>query len=350
MRQFFLSTLIFAACAGGLVMTKAHAADEPAKDAKKPAEAPTKGEKKPAETAAKDEKNPAEESRVKTDANGNTVIAVDDETQKRIGLKVEPLTATELTPEVKGYGSVVDPSPLTVAINDLATAEAAYNASSKELERLKTLKEQGNASDRVLQAAEAAAVRDQLLIQSAKDRLTLAWGKAIAEQKDLPEFVKLLTSLDSALVRINLAGGENLDSNPTSARILKLSGNPIEAQFLSIATTVDPQTQGQGFIFIVKNNEARLRPGEAVTGYLKVAGEPIKGMVIPREAIVRSEGKGWAYVQTGETVFTRREVPLDHLIEKGWFVTEGFAPNDRLVVAAAQALLSEERKGLIKAD
>jgi hypothetical protein len=321
------------------MVTQTHAADEPAKDAKKSADAP-----------AKEEQKPADESRIKTDAEGNTVVTVDDETQKRIGLKVESLAATELPPEIKGFGNVIDPTTLATALSNLATAEAAYNATSKELERLKTLKEQGNASDRALQAAEAAALRDQLLIQSAKDQLMLTWGKAVVEQKDLPGFVRSLTSVDSALVRLNLPAGEDIKSNPTGARVFRLSGRSVDAQFLAVAPGVDPLTQGQGYMFLIKPNQIGLRPGESVTGYIKIPGDPVKGVALPRDAVVRSEGRAWAYVQTGDTAFTRKEVPLDHPLENGWFVKEGFAPNDRVVVTGAQTLLSEERKASIKAD
>ena len=321
------------------MFTETRAVEESAKDTKKSADAP-----------AKEGQKSAEESRVKTDAEGNTVITLDDETQRSIGLKVEPIAATELLPEIKGFGNVIDPTTLAAALNNLATVEAAYNATSKELERLKTLKEQGNASDRALQAAEAAALRDQLLIQSAKDQLMLTWGKAMVEQKDLPGFVRSLTALDSALVRINLPAGEDIKSDPTGARIFRLSGKSVDAQFLGVAPGVDPLIQGQGYMFLVKPNEIGLRPGESLTGYLKIPGEPVKGMGVPRNAVVRSEGRAWAYVQTGDTAFTRKEVPLDHPLESGWFVKEGFAPNDRVVVTGVQTLLSEELKASIKAD
>jgi 2C-methyl-D-erythritol 2,4-cyclodiphosphate synthase len=50
-----------------------------------------------------------------------------------------------------------------------ALAQAAFTASSNELARLRMLSGQGNASTRALQTVEAAASRDQLLIQSIRD-------------------------------------------------------------------------------------------------------------------------------------------------------------------------------------
>ena len=84
-----------------------------------------------------------------------------------------------------------------------------------------------------------------------------------------------------------------------------------------------------------------------MVGYLKVPGAPLDGVVIPREAVVRTKGAGWVYVSdndTGES-FIRTEVALDHPTEAGWFVTQGVVAKDRLVVNGAQQLLSIELKG-----
>jgi hypothetical protein len=168
----------------------------------------------------------------------------------------------------------------------------------------------------------------------------------VADQKDLPSFIHDLTSLETALVRIDLPVGETLKEPPAGARIAKLSGAATEAVFLEMAPNVDPQMQGQGFIFLVRPNLPRLTSGEAVVGYLKIAGEPLAGVIIPRDAVVRVEGAGWMYVlNEGGEAFTRIEVPLDHPAEDGWFVTNGATASDHVVVMGAQQLLSLELKG-----
>jgi len=89
----------------------------------------------------------------------------------------------------------------------------------------------------------------------------------------------------------------------------------------------------------------RLTAGEAVVGYLQTPGEPIHGVAIPREAVVRAEGAGWIYVlNEGGEGFTRLEVPLDRPIEAGWFVTQGVAASNSVVVTGAQQLLSFEAR------
>ncbi len=280
---------------------------------------------------------------VSRDANGNAVVTISDKAQKDLGIQVKSPEAFQMSPEVKGYGKVLDPAPLAALVTELASSAAASAASSKELTRLKTLEGEGNASARALQTAEAVAQRDLLAVRSARERLALTWGQAVADQKDLPGFAQSLTSLAAALVRIDLPVGEAIEAPPVSARVATLSGQAAEAAFLEPAPNVDPQMQGRGFIFHLQPNSLRLTAGESVVGYLKIRGEPLAGVIITREAVVRTEGAGWVYVRNAAgDAFTRIEVPLDHPTDSGWFVAKGVSAADAVVVAGAQQLLSFE--------
>lgn len=304
------------------------------------------GPAKPAE-----EKPPAEEARVKRDDNGQVVIKMDDEAQGNMGLLVTKPEAGQLSPELKSYGRVLDPTPLAALLTELASVRAASTASSNEYARLKVLAGQGNASERALQTAEATALHDQLAIQSARERLALSWGKVVAARSDLAAFVQELASQDAVLVRLDLPAGEELKAPPLGARVFNLSGSSAEAEYLGSASTVDPQMLGRGSIFRIKPNALRLLPGEAVTGFIKILGEPIHGLIIPNNAVVRTEGAGWVYVlESGGDSFTRIGIALDHPLETGWFITKGVTTNQYVVTTGAQTLLSEELKASIKAD
>jgi hypothetical protein len=289
-------------------------------------------------------------SRVKSGANGETILALEREAQARIALRAEPLRPARFRPELRGFARTMDPAPLVAWVAELASAQAALAASEKEFERVKRLNDQANASDRALQAVEATARRDHIAVESIHLRLVSAWGTAIAEQPDLAVFVRSLASLESALVRIDLPAGQMPKATPAGARIVLASveGLPIPAQWLGPAPNVDPQMQGQGFLFLVKTNSQRLAPGSAASGYLQFEGEPVSGCIVPDSAVVRHAGRGWVYLQTGEDTFTRREIALDHRVEDGWFVSTGVAANQRVVVQGAQVLLSEEQKRQIK--
>jgi len=328
-KRFGFIIFVVVALAGGLVSTgtRCFAADEKAPSA----------DKKPAE----EDEGP----KITHDAKGNAVIKMSDEAQGDMGIKVEKPVATEINPELTAYGRVLDPAPLVSFASDLAVAQATYVASSNELTRLQTLQGQGNASARALQAAEATAARDQLAVKAARDKFKLAWGN-IGEQQNLAGLLQALTSLDAIIVRLDLPAGQTVQFEPTTARLVSLAGKETEARFLGRAAMVDPQLQGLGFLFLVQPNKTRLMPGQALTGFIKVPGEPMAGIAVPRASVVRAEGAGWVYVMNsdGES-FTRTRIPLDRVTGAGWFVTNGITATNYLVTTGAQQLLSTEQKG-----
>jgi hypothetical protein len=289
-------------------------------------------------------------SRVKHGPGGEPIITLDAETQRRLDLKVATLSRTNLSREMKAYGRVLDPAPLVALVNDIVTALAASRASSNEWARLKSLEQDQNASARTIQAAEAAALRDQAALNSARAKLELAWGNALAGLNDLPAFARSLATLQSALLRANLTAGESLTLQPAGVRVAALAADAesVEAQFVGPAPTVDPQTQMQGVLILLRENRGRLIPGAAVTAYLRLPGEPIPGSVVVREAIVRVAGHAWVYAQISSEVFSRREILLEQPVENGWFVPTSVAPKEPVVIVGAQQLLSEELKTLIK--
>ena len=288
-------------------------------------------------------------SHVKHGTNGETIITLDVATQKLMGLQTTALQPAELSPELKGYGRVVDAAPLTALVADLMSAQAASAASQAELIRLKTLAAQNNASERAVQAAEAAAARDQSQVVSTRLRLLAGWGHAIADRGDLPEFVHSLSSLTSALVELDLPAGQPVTAMPTGARLLTLAdeSKPIPAEFLSQAPMVDPQIQGRGFLFLLATNTSHLAPGAAVTGLLDMPGEKQTGIDVPRNAVIRFNGATWVYLQRSEENFERKEVALVTPLSSGWFVREGLKAQDKVVIVGAQELLSEEQKGQV---
>ena len=296
------------------------------------------------------EKPVASESEIRRNAGGETVITMDDEARKQIGLMILPLAAAQLQPEVKGYGRELDPALLSAAATELVSARATGEASQKELARLQALAGQNNASARALEAAQAAASRDAAQSELARMRFVVAWGKAIASREDLPDFLESLSSGESSLVRIDLLAGELLKTQPMGARLFVLSDetNSVEANFIGPATAVDAQTQGQGFLFLVKSRQTGFAPGAAVIGYLKISGDARSGVMIPRGAVVRFNGRPWIYLQMGGQTFVRREISEERPLAEGWFAAQGVKAGDLVVVSGAQMLLSEEQKYQIR--
>lgn len=284
------------------------------------------------------------ESHVVHGTNGETLLQLDKEAQERAGLKVAPLEAGELPPEIKAFGRVLDPAPLAAAVTESAAARAQFEASSRELERLKVLHSQNqNVSTRAVETAEAAAQHDRIAADAAQLRLFSAWGKSVAGESNLTAIVHQLVSQDAALVRVDVPLSQNLSGEPKAARLRPLSGrNLLPAEFIGPAVSVDVQTLGRGFLFLVRTNG--LAANAVVDAWLSVGGTAEKGAIVPHDAIVRHDGEAFIYVQNGDDQFAREKIELEHPVEKGWFV-DGLKPGIRIVIIGAQQLLSEELKG-----
>ena len=168
MKKIFLIVFLVAVIAGGAFWHEKHKAAE---GAAKPAAEKAAADKPDADDAAG--------TKVSRDDKGNVVITMDDDTQGDNGINVAKVEAVQLDAEIKGYGHVLDPAPLAALLTELASTQAAYAATSNELARLNTLAAQGNTSARAVQTGEAAARRDQLAVESAKDRLALGWEKPL---------------------------------------------------------------------------------------------------------------------------------------------------------------------------
>jgi len=279
----------------------------------------------------------------KADAQPRAGVTIDAQTQTRIGLKLESPVAAQWQPEVKGYGLVIDPATLATALVNLETVRSAAEVSGKELDRLKTLAD--NVSARTLEAAKGEAQRDALALQSALAKFKQDWGLALAADGELAKIQTAVASGSAALVRIDLPAGVTLSAPPASARIIALTDEtkPVTGEFAGATEGVNPQTQTRSYFFLVKGQA--LASGTAVTGYLRISGEPVSGVLVPADAVLRHEGRGWAYLQSGTNQFVRVEIPLDRLTDAGWFVSENLSATNVIVTAGAQTVLSAELSG-----
>jgi hypothetical protein len=270
-------------------------------------------------------------------------VTIDAATQARLGLEsVIPLPA-QWEPEVTAYGVVMDPAALAGAAAELTAASLTAEASAREYSRLELLASQNNASVRALETARTTAQQDELARVTGLAKFKAQWGSVLAGR--ITAILPLVSSNQAALVRMDLPAGDNPVVPPLSAQIMLSVGqtNPVSAQYLDTLPGVDPQSQGKSYLFLV--NDLSLPPNAAVTGFLRVPGEPVKGVTIPASAILRYEGRGWVYVQTGTNHFQREPIPLDYPVVDGWFVPDNQPITNGVVITGAQTVLSAELSG-----
>jgi hypothetical protein len=270
-------------------------------------------------------------------------VTLDAETQERLGLKIDSPVAAQWLPGIHATGRVANPLAFIAATADYETARVAATSSQAELDRTQKLVSQENATPRALEAAQAAAARDALALQSARAKFTADWGPQLAARTNLAALADELQAGDRSLLRLFLPVGVFPKPLPASAIIYPFGGdtNAIAAELVD-DLNVDPNSQVQALLFSVGR---KLSPDLSVSARLRTSGEAVSGLVVPVGAVLRYEGRGWVYVQTATNQFVRAEVSLDRLLENGWVVSENLSATNRIVVTGAQSVLSADMSG-----
>jgi hypothetical protein len=286
--------------------------------------------------------------------NGETVLTLDGETQSKLGLKVALLQETSMR------GNLTVPA-VVISVQDLVTLRTSYveaqsrlekaqanaEVARKEYDRLKALfREDQNASQKALQAAEGASRVDAAEARAASAELDLqatavreSWGSVV--EKWLTgggSTLRDVLDLREMMVQITLPAGQTAAPQTVS---LEMPGAALaRASLVSPFPRVDPRLQGTSFLYELPARPS-LAPGLNLVAHLSI-GRILKGVMVPEAAVVWSGGKAWVYQQTGPNRFTRRGVTTDTPTGKGFFVAQVFSPGDKVVIGGAQLLLSEE--------
>ena len=266
---------------------------------------------------------------------------------------------------------------LTQARADAAEAEAALASARASYENKRKLNVEDKAvSDRAVEEAQAklkseeahrdAALRIVHLIESAStaasapasrfELLVEQAGEVVdapahpGEAVEAGQILLRVGRFDTLLARIELPLGQQFDEAANAALIVPVGDeeHALVGQRLGLAVATEySAARGPILLYRVATAGLSLRPGAAVIAHVPTRGGQLTGVLIPRAAVIRLLGKAWAYVQTGDEQFARRELAEAEFTGDAWFVTRGFEAGDRVVTDGAQVLLSEELKAQI---
>jgi hypothetical protein len=299
-----------------------------------------------------------------SDKNGDPVITLDAETQRRSGIEAAALPSVPHPEELRAYGMVLDVARLTELSNNYAnaksqvqTAQAKLAMSKPAFERAEKLfNETHVVSQAQLQAAEAAFGTDQASLAAAQALVrTLTatayqeWGsvlgKSLVEESPM---IKALIERQTFLVQITLPPGVFLQVAPATAAIDLGKAARAEITFVSPATRIDPRIQGVSF-FYAAAAESGVLPGMNVLAFLP-SGKSIEGVAVPASAIVWWQGRAWVYRRTGRESFTRVAIATDLPAPGGGYFANDVGTGGEIVTRGAQLLLSEEFRSQIQVD
>lgn len=288
-------------------------------------------------------------------ATGERSLEVDGATAERIGLVAKPLECGALAPEEIAHGIVLDPAPLLALLGELTAAELRLAAARAEEARLEQLGGSSpGVSPRVQDAAKLETRTRALEVGAALGRLRNEWGARFAELEPAPREALLdrLARRETALVRVTIPGAAAPSRELAGAAVTVFGdeSSRLEAAEILPAPRADETLQGRGLLLRIEAPPLELRPGAAVTGYLRVAGGSSPALLVPRGALVRFEGRAWVYVQVAPESFVRRAVDLDRPTAEGWWIPPGDLAAAPVVLVGAQLLLSEELRARIQVE
>lgn len=274
-------------------------------------------------------------------------VTLDAATRARLGIEVVPLAATRLEAASETFARVLDPASLAALVAELDLATASLAASRADAERTEVLYEEDrNASARQRDEARARVASDQARLDDARRRLALAWGEAIATL-DASARSRLLADLvagRAVLLRLELPADAPV-ARPARAWLEPAgdAGAPLPVTLLGALPGADPKLQTAGLLGRVQAPPAPLPVGRVLTARLATAARAEAGVLLPRESLVRRDGRLWVWIESAPGVFERRPVEGGRAVPDGWFAPRGFAPGESLVRAGAADLLAAER-------
>jgi biotin carboxyl carrier protein len=152
-----------------------------------------------------------------------------------------------------------------------------------------------------------------------------------------------ISDLSAPLIRVAWSDAAP-GTAPERVMVQDLDGQHAEiaARRVGPAPEVDPLTQGPAWYYRLSRGWPGLAIGLPLVVRVPMSAGATGAVAIPPEAAVQWDGLLWAYVEQEPGAFSRVRVETDRPLERGWAVTRGFQPGDRVVTRGAEQLLSEE--------
>ncbi len=266
------------------------------------------------------------------------------EIQAKLGLKSEPLKAKASAAAISGFVKVLDPGPLAQLDSDIETADAAAQASAAEFARSQALNKDGQTVPaKQVEAARAQARADATKLALLRRRVGLEWGDGIARlsARQRAQLLADMAAGKAALIRIDTPSGEGLMGLKSVELDLGPLGS-VRATVLGTARNADPKLLSPGLIATARGPGVRSLSIGLSAPVKLTASAPVRGVVAPRAALLRSDGKTWVYVRTGADTFLRKEVEDGRSDLGGLFAPAGLKAGEQVVTQGAAALFAAE--------
>lgn len=286
-------------------------------------------------------------------------LKIDDDDQERGGIEAAAPKEIAYQEQVRAYGVILQLDRLVTLYNTAITAAQQLKAAEVKLDASRAANVRAQKLLKVFptaaaqaEAAQAAERIDAAAVESAKAQIevikntgVLEWGPVLGGGiTTRSALLESLVDRRACLVQVTLQSGSAAEA-PVSLDITLGSGRTEKAALVSAATQAGPKINSASYFYVMPVAPGTLA-GATVSASLP-KGEPKPSIVIPPSAVVWMAGKPWFYVKTSAETFERKAIDADAVAaaDGGYVVPKSRWPGDRpIVVAGAQALLSEETK------
>jgi hypothetical protein len=275
-------------------------------------------------------------------------VELNEQARNNFGINTTTATTTQISRQWHASAQVLDASMLVISLADLRAAQAAATASSAELQRLEQLhKEDNNVALKTVETARAQAVADSSHVQSLQAQLLNTWGVSISRMQagERERLAQALVAGDLVLIRAELNNAPTTFTARSAQ--LKFMGDDtvLNAKVLGALPQIDAQSLGKSYLLSAQQTDGlALQPGQVLSTELQDAARTTSGTKLPRAAVLRWQGRQWAYVEIEVGHYRRVPLTIAQWLDDAALVTAGIKTGDKVVTTGAGLLLGAELK------
>ncbi len=262
-------------------------------------------------------------------------IVLDSATVARIGLRTVALERSGRAPELELPSEVVEDPGAGTSVRSGVNGRLT-EAGGRAWPRV---------GESVIAGETIAQVGDARPIVAPRGGTVVALLAQPGELVQAGQELMRLTDFSAALARVSF---ESAEAHPPASLEFSLGAGAQRwsGRFQGPAPQADPLTRMPAWLYRLSGT-AGLRPGVALVAYRPDARAAAGGVLVPGDAVVQWDALAWAFVERAPGTYVRVRVPTDLAVPGGWLVQRGVRAGDRVVVAGAGQLLSEEFRARI---
>ncbi len=293
-------------------------------------------------------------------------VQIEPEQQLSIALTTQVLVNTQYTPELTGFATRVNLTPLLNTrqqylklMTEQAVAEITLDRAQQNTKRIASLHRNNATSIRKLLDQQSQlkiaqtkhhALQQQITNLRLQTRST--WGDKLSQQF-LSKDSAMLDTLNKSLYLVYLPPNIKQPSTSIAIAAFGLRESAQQASLLApafnYANTQQTQQIGTPFFYLTETAQTPAQQRAAI--WIPLPEQTLNGVSIPSSALVWHLGQAFVYLQINDELFKRIKITHKKLIDSStYFIQDDLQEGDKLVISGAQMLLSEEFRNQIPTE